>query len=269
MTQMSRTGTQSLERGIALLREIAESNRNGLSLPELTEKTHLDRSTVHRMLKCLVAEHLLIYEADKRLYRLGSLVFQMGLASGEMFFRDAAAPTLTRLAEETGDTVFLMLLSGQEALCVDRREGAYPVKTFVVEVGTRRPLGMGAAALALLAALNDEQVEEAIAANAQKLSAFPGLMDAQRLRQMVQRTREQQYSAMPVIGVPGVRGIGYPVCLPSGRVIAAIAIAAIEPRMSAEREKMLASTLKTAVRELVENFSGSRRTSVRNSGPFA
>ena len=114
-----------------------------------------------------------------------------------------------------------------------------------------------AAALAMLAALADDQVEEAIKANARRNPLSPGLLDAAVLREMVRKTREQRYSAMPVIGVPGVRAVGYPVCLPGGRVVAAISISAIEPRVTPEREKMLASTLKGAVRDLVSAISGS------------
>jgi DNA-binding IclR family transcriptional regulator len=255
---MKRSGTQSLERGIALLREIAQSNRAGLTLAELVERARLDRTTTHRMLKCLVTEQLLAYDSQERKYRLGSLVFQMGMASGDMFFRDAAAGTLTRLAEETGDTVFLMMLSGYESVCVDRREGSYPVKTLVVEVGTRRPLGVGAAALAMLASLKDDDVKAAIAANRARIASAPNFSEPGGLMRMVQTTRKQQYSSMPVPGVPGVRSVGYPICMPDDRVIAAISIAAIEPRMGPAREKMLAATLKEAVRKLVTSLSGGR-----------
>jgi len=197
---------------------------------------------------------LLLFDNATHRYRLGPLVFQMGLASGEMFFRDAAAPVLSGIAEETGDTVFLMMRCGYDSLCVDRREGAYPVKTFVVEVGTRRPLGMGAAALAMLAALSDDEVGNALAANESRLQAFPG-MTVDVVRQMVRRTRAQRYSSMNVIGVPGVRAVGYPVLLLDGSVAAAISIAAIEHRVSPEREKLFATLLKNAARNIVACFN--------------
>ena len=40
--------------------------------------------------------------------------------------------------------------SGADAVCIDRRLGSYPVKTLTVEVGTKRPLGIGAGSLAIL-----------------------------------------------------------------------------------------------------------------------
>ena len=50
------TGTQSIERSLVLLREIAAHNRNGSRLLDLATRTGLQRPTVHRMLKCLASE---------------------------------------------------------------------------------------------------------------------------------------------------------------------------------------------------------------------
>jgi DNA-binding MarR family transcriptional regulator len=47
------TGTQSIERALLLLREIAAHNRAGSRLLDLATRTNLQRPTVHRMLKCL------------------------------------------------------------------------------------------------------------------------------------------------------------------------------------------------------------------------
>lgn len=263
---MKRSGTQTLERGIALLRAAAEDNRQGSTLAELAGRTGLDRSTAHRMLRCLVDEKLLSYEPAARAYHLGSLAFQLGLASGERFFRDAAAPILSDLAQETGDTAFLMILVGDESLCIDRREGSYPVKTLVVEVGTRRPLGMGAAALAMLSALDIEPREAAIEANARRNPSFPGMISAPQLRKMVDATRNQGYAAMPVIGVPGVRAVGYPICL-SGKVVGGLSVAAIEPRMKTEREKLVARMLKEAASRVIERVGSATRPTVRADPP--
>jgi len=48
--------------------------------------------------------------------------------------------------------VFLIVRSGDDAVCADRAIGSYPVKTSVVDVGTRRPLGLGGGSLAMLTA---------------------------------------------------------------------------------------------------------------------
>ncbi|MGH8649199.1 MAG: helix-turn-helix domain-containing protein, partial [Burkholderiales bacterium] len=52
------TGTQSIERALTLLREIAAHNRSGSRLLDLATRTGLQRPTVHRMLKCLTTESI-------------------------------------------------------------------------------------------------------------------------------------------------------------------------------------------------------------------
>ena len=45
----------------------------------------------------------------------------------------------------------LSLPSGIESLCIDVEEGTYPIRANYLRVGSRRPLGVGAGSLALLA----------------------------------------------------------------------------------------------------------------------
>ena len=75
----------------------------------------------------------------------------------------------TRIAERTGDTVFLNVRSGPDVLCIDRKEGTFPIKTLIIEVGNRRPLGVGAGGIALLMPLPDEELERVVSANEARL----------------------------------------------------------------------------------------------------
>src|SRR5581483_8105304 len=86
--------------------------------------------------------------------------------------KDLLSSVLSRIADATGDTVFLQLRTGNESLCVDRRLGSYPVKTLVVDVGTHRPLGIGAGGLAILAASPAEEAERILRANAAQFPLY-------------------------------------------------------------------------------------------------
>jgi DNA-binding IclR family transcriptional regulator len=253
---MSRhSGTQALERGVALLREIASNNRAGLKHVELVERTGLDRSTTHRILKCLAAEAFLVLDPATKRYRLGPLAFYLGLmGSDQGNLRDLAAPLLSEIAEETGDTVFLMVRVGAEAICADRREGSYPIKTFVVEVGTRRPLGVGAGGMAILSSLKDEEIAAAMHLNAAQIARFPGISEAS-IQAAVRETRARGYSLMDVPVVAGVRAVGYPICLPGGQVVAAFSLAAIAPRITAQRTGVLKDVMARAAVALVSRLT--------------
>src|SRR5512139_992341 len=164
------SGTQSIERALWLLREIAAHNRSGSRLLDLATRTGLQRPTVHRMLKCLATESMVQQDPDSHRYFLGPMVFELGLTATPRFnLREICHPALTRIAEATGDTVFLTQRSGLDSVCIDRHEGTFPIKTFTLEVGMRRPLGVGTGSLSILAALPEEEFRSIIASNEPRL----------------------------------------------------------------------------------------------------
>src|SRR5918993_5989553 len=134
------SGTQSIERALTLIREIAAHNRSGSRLLDLATRTGLQRPTVHRMLQCLTLENMVQQDPETHRYYLGRMVFELGLTAAPRYnLREICHPAMSRIAEATGDTVFLTQRSGLDAVCVDRHEGTFPIKTFTLEIGTRRP----------------------------------------------------------------------------------------------------------------------------------
>jgi DNA-binding IclR family transcriptional regulator len=239
----ARDGTQSIQRVAALLRELALGNRRGMSCAELAARTGIDRTTAHRMLQRLKLEDLLAYDEDTRHYSFGRLAYDIGLAASERLdLPQLCKPTLARIADDTGDTVFLMVRSGDDAVCADRAAGSYPIKTFVVDVGTRRPLGIGAGSLAILGALPDDVAELILGHNARRIATYPG-MSVKQVQAMMATARDVGYVSMNVVGVPGVRAIGVPVVTAAGRPVASLSTAAITARMTPDREGELARIL--------------------------
>jgi DNA-binding IclR family transcriptional regulator len=241
------TGTQSIERALSLLREIAAHNRAGSRLLDLAVRTGLQRPTVHRMLKCLAAENMVQQDPDTHRYFLGSMVFELGLTAAPRFnLREICHPALTRIAEATGDTVFLTQRSGLDAVCLDRREGAFPIKTFTLEIGMRRPLGVGIGSLAILAALPDEDIRDIIASNAPRLPEYA--LTAASLQSQVKKAQKLGYAVRETPSLAGVRSLGQVIRNRSGEPFAAISVSAISSRMTEKRVVELASLLKNEVR---------------------
>jgi DNA-binding IclR family transcriptional regulator len=244
------SGTQSIERSLWLLREIAAHNRGGSRLLDLSARTGLQRPTVHRMLKCLVSEGMVQQDADTHRYYLGSMVFELGLSAAPRFnLREICHPSLTRIAESTGDTVFLTQRSGLDGVCLDRQEGTFPIKTFTLEVGMRRPLGVGIGSLAILSALPEEEMKHIIGSNTQRLAEH-GLTPSSLLAQ-VRRAQKLGYALRESPSLAGVRSIGYSMHNSSGVAFAGLSLSAISSRMTEKRVAELAQLLKSEVR-LVE-----------------
>src|ERR671916_3405451 len=99
------SGTQSIERALTLMREIAAHNRSGPRLLDLASRTGLQRPTVHRMLKCLTLENMVQQDPETHRYYLGPMVFELGLTAAPRFnLREICHPSMMRIAEATGDT---------------------------------------------------------------------------------------------------------------------------------------------------------------------
>ena len=95
---------------------------------------------MHRLLRALVAQGMAVQDTATRRYRLGALVFELGLAAAHRFnLRDLSMSALTRLAMETGDTSFLFVRSGNDAVCINRVQGGYPIQTPALPMGSRQP----------------------------------------------------------------------------------------------------------------------------------
>ncbi|KAI5911953.1 IclR family transcriptional regulator [Azoarcus sp. PA01] len=240
-------GTQSIQRAAHVLRILASRNSTGLRLVDISSHSRLERPTAHRILKCLIVEGLVKQDPQTRRYFLGHLAFELGLAASSSFnLRDICRPVLVRLAEKTGDTVFLTIRSGFDTVCIDRAEGSFPIRTLTLDIGTRRPLGVGAGGLALLMSLPDQAIDDVVSANALRLGAYNNLT-VPALMRLLSRCRELGYALNDARITPGATSVGLPIRSRSGEPFLAISIGAISSRMSDERQKELVALIRAEI----------------------
>lgn len=167
-------GTQAIRRAGSLLRTIAKSGAAGASLADAARATALARSTAHRMLRCLLDEGFLEADDSGKRYRMGPLIYELGLTSASTALEAARwRPVVDAVARRTGVTTYLMRRSGVESVCLVKADGNSVVRFVPVEVGQRRLLGVGAGATALLAAMSTTDAEHVIATIAPDLKPWP------------------------------------------------------------------------------------------------
>jgi DNA-binding IclR family transcriptional regulator len=223
-----------VQRAAMLLRIIASHNRVGLRVVDLCRLTGLSRPTAHRLLQCLARERLIARSGRTRNFHLGSLLYELGVtAAPTIRLEDVCRPHLRALAEATGDMAFLTLRSGLDAVCIDRQEGDFPIRTYTLEIGTRRPLGIGAGSLAILSALSQEEIGEAVELNRGRLGAYNDLT-AKKLTRLVKQTQALGF-AVHDGSVSGARAIGLALRDPNGVPFAGISVSAITSRMQEAR----------------------------------
>ncbi|HEY0293974.1 MAG TPA: IclR family transcriptional regulator [Bordetella sp.] len=253
------TGTQSIRRSVAILREVATYNLNGIRLVDLAANLGLERSTAHRILQCLVYEGLIHEKNPGNRYVLGPLAFELGLAARRRFdVTSIFLPHMQSLADETGDVVFLSVRSSLAITCIARVDGTYPIKAYTLDVGQRRPMGFGCVGTAMLTLMSDEEVHSILAMNAQALQTYGATTVAEAFER-VTRARELGYAlhARPTLGL---KSIAVPVADAAGKPAAVLSICAIARRLEGARLETLAESLQRYGAAAAGDFSAHRQS---------
>jgi DNA-binding IclR family transcriptional regulator len=237
-------GLQTLDRAISVLQALASGGEDGLRLIDLQHSLNLTKPTAHRLLAALVSHGLVAHDGNGRRYRLGRELAILGwsVARRQQELRSTAMHSASLLAEETGDTVVVVVRSGLDTVCIDRRTGAYPVKALTVDIGTRRPIVVGAGGLAMLASLPPAECDGILQTVADRLPIVSKASPGQILA-AVREARRTGYAVSNGFVTEGVRGISVAIRDFRSEPIAAIGIAAIMPRIPARRIPELARSL--------------------------
>lgn len=236
----STKGAQAVFRALSLLRHISHAHPQGVGIAELAAQAGLDRSTAYRLASSLVEFGLAERDATRH-YRLGVEAMQLGLAA----MRSAPVverlrPIMRRLARRTEDTVFLVVRNGDYGHCLHSEEGGYPVKALVLQVGGMRVLGIGSAGSMLLSTLPDDEIAALYHRHQDEFD--PRGLSLGDLRKLVQQTRRRGYADTADLVADGVSGVGMRFEFASGSQ-AALSVAAIRSRMTAERKAWIAQLI--------------------------
>lgn len=160
----------TIGRAAHLLRMLAVAGGHGLGLSELSTYVGLPHPTVHRLLGQLIDEGLARRVETSRRYILGPMLFELGLAAAPHFeIRPHCRPYLLQLAESTGETVYLTIRSGDEAVCIDCCNSPTAGSRVLLVMGTRWPLGAGSGSVAMLARMPREERDHIVSLSLPRL----------------------------------------------------------------------------------------------------
>jgi DNA-binding IclR family transcriptional regulator len=249
------TGTQLIDRAVAILKYLGEVGQHGAKAAALAEAVGLKASTAHRIIGALERHGLIEREMATKRYRLGLSVFALGAQAADgTGFRRICRPSLLRLAGETGDTVFLMARSGFNTVCVDRQEGTYMIDSLTGQVGGQIPLGVGPASQAILAFLPQDEAGLILETNAPLYARFNNL-SADEIAARLPEIRAQGYAFDHGRLVEGISAVAMPI-LPQGRdVVGALAINMTSARLQPGRLKDLIQLLRREIDDIERSIN--------------
>jgi DNA-binding IclR family transcriptional regulator len=235
-------GAQTVDRACMLLAEIARCGPAGARLIDLTQRSKLSRPTVHRILQSLSAAQFVHQDPPTRRYRLGVALHGLALAAPSPLEQlTELRPLLDALAHRTGETAYLMLRQGDEVLCIARAEGAAPIRTLLIEVGAYRPIGATIAGIAMMAALDDAEVDDIIRRTGSAMAARHRNATPDYVRRHLAEARRNGFCVSRQVLIEGATGISAAVPSAAGRPYLAVSLSAVSSRVPEARTKPLAA----------------------------
>lgn len=221
------------------------------------------------MLQSLAAEGIVEQDARTKLYRLSIEFFALAAHAGNPGdLRTLCKPALLRLCASLGDSIFLLARSGFDAVCLDRSEGPFPIRSFTGDIGGRIALGVGQGALAILAFLPEAEREEVIRFNLSRVREY-GVYDEVYLRTEIEKVRVQGYAGRNTGLLEGMAGVAVPILDREGRAVAALAVGTIADRLNSDRMPTVVELLKreaAAIGPRINPFDSTLRRPAQSLG---
>lgn len=214
------TGTQAIERAVALLTTIADRPQFGWRLTDLASYCDLSNPTTHRILSSLISLRLVKQREDDRRYVPGPLLYDLALTLPLHFaFQSACRKHLDYLAACSHTQVFLALRSGDTCVCVD--SAGFSSVRLKSRPGMRRPLIYAAMGNAMLIGLPVEEQQRIVSSNIDhaRLRADPYLSN---YLHVYRRSRRCGFGFHKGDVANGVTSVSVPILNPAGVAFASL-----------------------------------------------
>jgi IclR family transcriptional regulator, KDG regulon repressor len=235
---------RSLERALKILNAF-DSEKQALTLAQLSTALDLPRATVLRLCTTLVKYSFLRQDPESKRYSLGLRLFELGsIVFNSFSLRKIASHHLTELQVKLGKTVFLGVVDNDDLLYVDKREDPRNPISFTSEIGRRRPPTWGMVGPAILAYMPESEIERIIDKRPLKTTAKKSFTSKEEFMAWLREIRKQGFAVDQEAAMDGISGVAAPIREASGKVIAAIGVAFIA---SSVDQKSLKKIIKEAM----------------------
>lgn len=237
---------QSVDRAIVILEILARSGEVGVT--ELARELGVHKSTAFRLVAALERRDLVEQNAGRGKYRLGTGILRLAGATTSRLDLVQESRTVTRaLAQHTGETVNLAVLSDGAALYMDQIAGSSALQPHNW-VGQRIPLHATSNGKVLLSALDRNEVARQVPAlrayTANTITTLEGLM--RELEEVRQRGFAIAIDELEI----GLTAVAAPVRNIHGEVMASLSISGPTFRLDARRVPQMTDAVAVAAQEV-------------------
>jgi IclR family KDG regulon transcriptional repressor len=233
-----------------------------LGVREMSRRTGLSKSTVHRVVSELAAGRFLEKDPQSGRYRLGIRLLELGgLVQTQLELSETVEPILRTLVRLSGESVHLGILDDLEVVRATKVEGAHEDRLHSY-LGERLPLYCTAGGKVILAFRGPELTERVIAHGLQPRTRHT-LVNPKDLRAHLRDVRNQGYALDLDELHEGLRCVGAPIRDGTGAVIGAVTIVGPAARLPLDRLRLLAGPVVEAAREVSRRLEARQLAAVR------
>ncbi len=237
-------------RVMTLLRVIAGSASRGRSLAELASGTGFEAAVVQELLDPLMERGIVeVNRLGEDRWRMSAKVLEFVrplLAENDLTTQ--LIPVMERLGAETSETISLFRRISDEHVLTAVQPSRQPIR-YVMEVGERFPLHLGAAGKAELAFISSEQ-KARILQRLGETSSAPDKDQMDRLNAELELVRQRRYAVSVGERVEGATAVASPVRDAAGAVCGVLSIMMPSFRVSDEQLHQMGEALVSALQNV-------------------
>jgi IclR family acetate operon transcriptional repressor len=249
-----REHTGVVAKALAIL-EAVSNNPQSTAISELATLLDMSKPTAHRIASTLEELGFLKRDGLSRKFIEGDRLVDMALGTLHVAAgRSARHAILQSLADATGETCNLGVMSGGTVVYVDRVETAWPLG-LRFEPGARVPVHCTAIGKMLLSELPPRRREAYITSGKLRRYTEKTITEPDALRVELERIAKQGVSTDDQEFLSGVVCLAVPVCDRNGRACAALAISAAEARLTLDNALAFLPRLREAADKLTESLA--------------
>ena len=120
----------------------------------------IPKSSAHHLLNVMRARRFVTYYETERAWGLGAAALEIGSAYPRVQpLQRLGGPILTELTQLAGQTSHLAILHGADVLYIGKQAPATPAPKLITGIGVRLPAHLTAVGRAMLAQLDDAQIQ--------------------------------------------------------------------------------------------------------------
>ncbi|HEV7337435.1 MAG TPA: IclR family transcriptional regulator [Bosea sp. (in: a-proteobacteria)] len=245
---------QALDRGLTLLEILAEED--GLTLSELSRRSGVSASTVHRILLTLESRAYVQHDMERGIWLVGVGAFKTGSA----FLRNRRVASMGRAAmhalmEATGETVNLGIEDDGEVVFISQIESHDTLRAFF-RAGSRGAMHASGVGKALLAEFPEHRVRQICAVRRLKRFTEHTITDLGELLSELAQGRRNGWALDDEERSLGMRCVAAPIFNEHAEAIAGVSVSGPAVRVTPRKLDDYGPMVRRAADEITRSIGG-------------